>query len=68
MNQTNSNQISHLISLKWTFIFKTLWGSSQYNDLDYAGRSRVQFLAGEIEHPDQLQRPTSLQIQLFLWQ
>jgi len=29
MIQTHPIQISHLILLKWTFIFKSLWGSSQ---------------------------------------
>ena len=45
INRTHSIQISHLILFKWTFIFKSLWGSSQYNESIYAGRSGVQILA-----------------------
>jgi len=34
MNQTHSIQISHLILLKWYFILKSLWITSQYSDSD----------------------------------
>ena len=74
LNQTHSIQIYNLILLKWTFIFKLLWGSNQYNDSDICWKiccsnlGRGKRTLSSPEHTDQLQRPPSLQIQLFLCQ
>ena len=70
-NQTHSIQISHLILLKWTFILKSIWGNSQYNDLDMCWKiwgSNLGKSKGTIsspEHPDQIQHPLRLQLQFF---
>jgi hypothetical protein len=68
INQTHPIHISHLILLKWTFIFKPLWGSSQYYDSDicwkiwFSNLGRSNTTISSPEHPDQLQRPPSLKL------
>jgi hypothetical protein len=74
INQTHPIQISQLILLKWTFIFKSLWGSSQNNDLDIRWKIWCSNLGSSNrtisspEYPDQLQHPPSLKLQVFPWQ
>ena len=50
-NQTHSIQISHLILLKWTFVFKSLWAAVSTMTQIYTGRSGVQILAEATELP-----------------